>query len=202
MEASEAINVLMSSRVSYDEDYEAEEMEAEVESLRERLSQGDYSEVVLPVKGWLEAKGISMDENSMTFKRPCDQLLIDGIDFYEIEAKRARGDYAFERNLLLTHKIDSAVASFQAGSSIKCSRFSKVAEEFIGDLRCNIKQQGKWERRWRHGKASIERIANKVGADFYLQDHMSEKRRGSWEFIDFNLRLLKKSHGKQSIHQG
>jgi hypothetical protein len=54
----------------------------------------------------------------------------------------------------------------------------------------------KWEKRWKHGKATIEPIRNEVGADYYVQDNMSEKRRGSWEFINFNLRLLKKLHHK------
>lgn len=107
VDASEAIHVIMSPQMSYNEDYEAGEMEAEAESLREQLREGDYTEISLPVRLFLKAKGISIGEDSLIFKRLCHQALIDSIDFYEIEAKRARGDCAFERHLLLPDKIDS-----------------------------------------------------------------------------------------------
>jgi hypothetical protein len=58
----------------------------------------------------------------------------------------------------------------------------------------------KWEKRWTHGKAEIEQIENEIGADFYIQSHMSVNRPDSWTILGYNKQLLKQLRYKQTTY--
>ena len=58
----------------------------------------------------------------------------------------------------------------------------------------------KWEKKWEHGKATMEPIESEIGADFYIQSHMTANKPDSWEVLPFNTQLLKQLRYKQTIY--